>query len=164
MLGAVEMAGKPLTVPQIARRMGLARQSVHATVGVLLAAGLVERARNDDHRRSPLVAVTALGHDAYRSLEKRQAAWVGELAAGLPLEDLRLTGRSPRGSAAGSRTPHWSRPTSARDRPGPPRRLQQPPLRGATEMTVHFIEMDERVPFLSQLDGDLGPVTLINRF
>ena len=118
-LGAVEMAGKPLTVPQIARRMGLARQSVHATVGVLVAAGLVERVRNDDHPRSPLVAVTALGHDTYRALEKRQAAWVGELAAGLPLEHLRLTAQVLQGSAVGSRTQQpWSRPTHARDRAG----------------------------------------------
>ena len=31
-------------------------------------------------------------------------------------------------------------------------------------MTVQMIEMDERVPFLTQLDSDTGPVTLINRF
>jgi DNA-binding MarR family transcriptional regulator len=30
-LGAVALAERPLTVPQIARRMGLTRQSVHAT-------------------------------------------------------------------------------------------------------------------------------------
>src|SRR5262249_55389630 len=37
-LGALALAERPLTVPQIARRMGLTRQSVHATVGRLVAA------------------------------------------------------------------------------------------------------------------------------
>ncbi len=31
-------------------------------------------------------------------------------------------------------------------------------------MTVQLIEMDQRVPFLSQLDSATGPVTLINTF
>src|SRR5215475_8634613 len=34
-LGAVALAGRPLTVPQIARRMGLTRQAVQATVNQL---------------------------------------------------------------------------------------------------------------------------------
>src|ERR671923_2323848 len=53
-LGAVAMAGRPLTVPQIARRMGLTRQSVHTTVQRLVADGLVELVPNADHRRSQL--------------------------------------------------------------------------------------------------------------
>ena len=87
-LGAVEMAGQPLTVPQIARRMGLARQSVDATVNALVAYGLLERARNLDHRRSALVPATPRGDEVYLSLQKRQAAWVDELAAGLSSADL----------------------------------------------------------------------------
>ena len=54
-LGAVALAGRPLTVPQIARRMGLTRQAVQASVNRLLDDAMVETSENPDHRRSPLV-------------------------------------------------------------------------------------------------------------
>ena len=92
-LGALALAERPLTVPQIARRMGLTRQSVHATVGRLVAAGLVELAPNADHRRSQLVAMTQAGREAYQALDRRQAAWVSELAAGLERHELETTAR-----------------------------------------------------------------------
>src|ERR671924_2040048 len=50
-LGAIALAQRPLTVPQIARRMGLSRQTVHTTVSRLVADGLVELVPNADHRR-----------------------------------------------------------------------------------------------------------------
>src|SRR6516225_2013547 len=60
-LGAVALAGRPLTVPQIARRMGLTRQAVQATVDRLLAEALAEARDNLDHHRSPLIGLTELG-------------------------------------------------------------------------------------------------------
>ena len=45
-LGAIALAGRPLTVPQIARRMGLQRQSVHASVNRLVEDGLLTKAPN----------------------------------------------------------------------------------------------------------------------
>src|SRR5690348_13588316 len=68
-LGALALADRALTVPQIARRMGLTRQSVHATVGRLRADGLIEQAINSDHRRSPLVRLTGPGDAAYRAVQ-----------------------------------------------------------------------------------------------
>ena len=64
-LGAIAYAQQPLTVPQIARRMGLTRQSVHTTASRLLADGMVELVPNEDHRRSPLVRLTE--RNAYRT-------------------------------------------------------------------------------------------------
>src|ERR687891_2439908 len=55
-LGAIALAERPLTVPQIARRMGLTRQSVHVTVRRLVDDGLLEFVANTDHRRSRLVS------------------------------------------------------------------------------------------------------------
>jgi DNA-binding MarR family transcriptional regulator len=92
-LGAVALAQRPLTVPQIARRMGLTRQSVHATVGRLLAAGLVELAPNADHQRSQLVRLTALGQARFQAMEGRQTVWVNRLADGLGRSDLQTTAR-----------------------------------------------------------------------
>src|SRR5215467_2449077 len=67
-MGAVALAGRPLTVPQIARRMGLTRQAVQATVDRLLAEALVEARDNLDHRRSPLVALTERGRQTYAAV------------------------------------------------------------------------------------------------
>ena len=87
-LGAVVDAQRPLTVPQIARRMGLTRQSVHTTVDRLVRDGIVELVENADHRRSQLVRLTELGEAKYRAVDEKQAAWVNELVAGLSLSEL----------------------------------------------------------------------------
>ena len=92
-LGAIALAERPLTVPQIARRMGLTRQSVHATVKRLVADGLLEIAPNADHRRSPLVDLTGAGRSRYEAIDRMQAAWVNALARGVDRSDLETTAR-----------------------------------------------------------------------
>src|SRR5215472_2987546 len=68
-LGAVALAGRPLTVPQVARRMGLTRQAVQASVNRLRDDALVETSENLDHRRSPLIRLTATGSKKYAALD-----------------------------------------------------------------------------------------------
>jgi DNA-binding MarR family transcriptional regulator len=92
-LGAVMLAERPLTVPQVARRMGLTRQSVQASVNRLQSQGLVEAEANPDHRRSPLIRLTQLGRAKYAALQRRQTRWINALAAGLEVEELATTGR-----------------------------------------------------------------------
>jgi DNA-binding MarR family transcriptional regulator len=92
-LGALALAGRALTVPQIARRMGLTRQSVQASVNRLLRDGLVEAEPNPDHRRSPLIRLTELGSAKYRGLERRQVKWINELADGLKPSELASAAR-----------------------------------------------------------------------
>jgi DNA-binding MarR family transcriptional regulator len=92
-LGAVALAGRPLTVPQIARRMGLTRQAVQESVNHLLAEALAEARDNLDHRRSPLIGLTELGSQKYTAVDQRQARWINELAAGLQIADLTATAR-----------------------------------------------------------------------
>jgi DNA-binding MarR family transcriptional regulator len=92
-LGAVALAGRPLTVPQIARRMGLTRQSVQASVNRLLGEALVEADENPDHRRSPLIRLTELGGGKYAALQRRQVSWINELAAGLKASELATAAR-----------------------------------------------------------------------
>ena len=92
-LGAIVYAQQPLTVPQIARRMGLTRQSVHTTVNRLLADGVVELAPNEDHQRSQLVRLTEHGRAIYQAVDRKQATWVNQLAAGLTRTDLETTAR-----------------------------------------------------------------------
>jgi DNA-binding MarR family transcriptional regulator len=90
-LGAIALAERPLTVPQIARRMGLTRQGIHATVKRLVADALLELAPNRDHRRSQLVCLTEKGRAAYAAMDARQAAWVNRLAAGIGRAQLQTT-------------------------------------------------------------------------
>jgi DNA-binding MarR family transcriptional regulator len=93
-LGAVALAGRPLTVPQIARRMGLTRQAVQVSVNRLLAEGLAEARGNRDHRRSPLIALTERGSQKYAAVDGRQARWINELSAGLNIADLTTAARA----------------------------------------------------------------------
>jgi DNA-binding MarR family transcriptional regulator len=92
-LGAVALVERPLTVPQIARRMGLTRQSVHATVNRLVRDGFLELAPNSDHRRSPLVGLTTSGRAKYQAIDVLQAVWVNQLARGIGRSDLETTQR-----------------------------------------------------------------------
>jgi DNA-binding MarR family transcriptional regulator len=92
-LGAVALAGRPLTVPQIARRMGLTRQAVQETVNRLMAEALTEACDNLDHRRSPLIGLTELGRQKYAAVDRRQTRWINDLAAGLTATDLAAAAR-----------------------------------------------------------------------
>jgi DNA-binding MarR family transcriptional regulator len=92
-LGAVALAGRPLTVPQVARRMGLTRQSVQASVNRLRSDRLIEADQNPDHRRSPLIRLTKLGESTYARLQQRQVSWINELSAGLKVPELATAAR-----------------------------------------------------------------------
>lgn len=87
-LGAIALAERPLTVPQIARRMGLTRQSVHATVNRLVHDGLLELGPNEDHRRSALVGLTKQGVAKYETIDARQLTWINRLARGISPSDI----------------------------------------------------------------------------
>jgi DNA-binding MarR family transcriptional regulator len=78
-------AAGTLTVAMIARRLGLARQSVQRTADVIVAEDLASFEPNPDHRRSPLLALTPSGrgvldaiNEAGRERNLRHAAALGE--------------------------------------------------------------------------------------
>jgi DNA-binding MarR family transcriptional regulator len=81
-------ARRSLTVSQIARRLGLKRQSVQRTVDQLAGQGLVELAPNADHQRASLVGLSAEGKRILAALESRQQAWLGRCLRGLARADL----------------------------------------------------------------------------
>lgn len=87
-LGAAAQAERPLTVAQIARRMGLSRQSVHGSVRRLAERGLCEFAPNENHRRSPLVQLTEAGEAAYAAVDRKRVKWVNRLGADITNADL----------------------------------------------------------------------------
>ena len=90
-LGAIALAGRGLSVPQIARRMGLTRQSVQASVNRLVGDGMLAAEHNADHRRSSLFDLTAEGSMAYQRLTERQQSWITGLTEGVPDAELRAT-------------------------------------------------------------------------
>jgi DNA-binding MarR family transcriptional regulator len=92
-LGAIALGRRPLTVPQIARRMGLTRQSVHGTVDRLARDGLIELVPNADHQRSRLVRLTEPGERCYAALSERQVEWVSRLSDGLEPAELQTAAR-----------------------------------------------------------------------
>lgn len=62
------------TVPSVARRLGLARQSVQRVVNELERDQMVELVPNPDHARSPLVALTEPGRAHLTELLERSDA------------------------------------------------------------------------------------------
>ncbi|THV27334.1 MarR family winged helix-turn-helix transcriptional regulator [Glycomyces paridis] len=73
----------PLTVADIARAMGLRRQSVQQTAESLVVEGLAAFRDNPRHRRARLLAATDTGRRALADVERRHAEWADDLAAAL---------------------------------------------------------------------------------
>ncbi len=82
-LGAIELAGEPLTAPEIGRRMGLSRQGAQKQLDALTAEGLVQRRDNPAHLRAPLHALTAAGRRAYARADAIWSGWAASLGAGV---------------------------------------------------------------------------------
>jgi DNA-binding MarR family transcriptional regulator len=88
-LGALEMAGRPLTVPQIARSMGITRQGVQWTANHLADEGIVEFVNNPEHQRAKLLRLTPRGHSIVRQMERRQRLWASRTVRDLDHRSLK---------------------------------------------------------------------------
>jgi DNA-binding MarR family transcriptional regulator len=87
-LGAIALAHGPLTVAEIARSMGLKRQSVQRTVDVLAGDGLVKTADNPNHRRAKLVLFSAKGAAVYAKVNAIQVNWANQISTAVLAKDL----------------------------------------------------------------------------
>ena len=90
-LGAVALAGKPLSAPQIAEAMGITRQGAQKQLNKLEDEGLCKQLLNPRHQRSPLYVSTELGNRTISETMALQKIWANGLVAGLPLQDLKNT-------------------------------------------------------------------------
>jgi len=86
-LGVVDHG--PVTIAEVARTMGLTRQTVRQTAVSLASAGMLDYEDNPRDRRARLLVLTPRGRTALRSVERRQAAWANQVAARTSLSDLR---------------------------------------------------------------------------
>jgi DNA-binding MarR family transcriptional regulator len=82
------VARQPMTASQIARRLGLQRQSVQRTVDSIRQQGLVEVRPNMDHVRAGLIALSDEGRRVLTALEQHQQAWLSRCMRGLTRSEL----------------------------------------------------------------------------
>ncbi len=85
-LGAIE--AQSLSVAQIARKMGLARQNVQRLADLLEKERIVEYAPNPDHKRAKLVCLTKRGRTATKKLGLLQEQWANETASGVSAPEI----------------------------------------------------------------------------
>ncbi len=88
-MGAIALAGQPLTVAQIARNMGLTRQGVQRLIDELERQGIVGFEDNPHHKRAKLVRLTARGEDAYATIMEQWNALAAKLAEAMDAEKLK---------------------------------------------------------------------------
>lgn len=79
---------EPLTVAEISRRLGNARQSVQRLANVAVETGAAQWQSNPAHRRSPLLALTPVGKASLAELRPRQHRWANAVGGKMGEEDL----------------------------------------------------------------------------
>lgn len=76
-----QIAGGPVPVAEIARRLRLRRQSVQRVADLLVDDGLVTFEPNPRHRRAKLARLTAAGRATVERVDAEQRAWAQALGA-----------------------------------------------------------------------------------
>lgn len=79
---------EPATVAQIARTLGVARQSVQRIADVLTHEGLTAYEENPAHRRAKLLRLLPEGRSALRAIQAAQQPWADALGAQIGESDL----------------------------------------------------------------------------
>jgi len=82
----------PMTVAQIARALGLARQSVQRVADLLEAERLAEYRDNPEHLRAKLLHLTPRGKAVLGQIQQAQRGWADELGAELGEAELKKAG------------------------------------------------------------------------
>ena len=89
-LNAVAQATRPATISDIARWMGLARQSVQQVANALAEDKLIAYQSNPKHQRAPLVVVTKKAAKLLGQLDEQRYAWARAVATTLPVADIKV--------------------------------------------------------------------------
>jgi DNA-binding SARP family transcriptional activator/DNA-binding MarR family transcriptional regulator len=83
------LSGGARTVPQVARRLGVTRQSVQRVANLLAAEALIERVVNPDNARSPIFRLSKRGEEVLAAITQAADPWHRRVGEELSLEDLR---------------------------------------------------------------------------
>jgi DNA-binding MarR family transcriptional regulator len=79
---------KARSVAEVARIMGLARQSVQRIADLLVKDGLAVYEANPEHKRAKLLKLNAKGLKTLRTIERAQRSWANKLGKELGKRDL----------------------------------------------------------------------------
>jgi DNA-binding MarR family transcriptional regulator len=83
------LSGGARTVPQVARRLGVTRQSVQRIANLLAAEGLIESVPNPDNARSPFFRLSKHGEEVLTDITRVADPWLRRIGEELSLDDLR---------------------------------------------------------------------------
>jgi DNA-binding MarR family transcriptional regulator len=83
------LSGGARTVPQVARRLGVTRQSVQRVANLLAAEELIESVTNPDNARSPLFRLSRRGEEVLAAIKRAADPWHRRVGEEISLEDLR---------------------------------------------------------------------------
>ena len=86
------VAGKPATVADVARRLGLTRQSVQRVADLLEHDALTEYVHNPAHERSQLIRITLRGRRTLEKIQSAQRVWADSVGAAIGEAELRNAG------------------------------------------------------------------------
>ena len=89
-------SGRPQTVPQIARVLGVTRQNVQRIADLLVEEGAAEYRGNPDHRGSPHLILTKRGLSTLEAITRAAAGYHSRLAHKLSPSDTASLGRGLR--------------------------------------------------------------------
>lgn len=78
----------PLTVPQIARRLGMTRQNIQRVASELVERDLATFVRNPDHKTSQLLQLTATGRSTLDRLNSTADRWHQAILATFTADDV----------------------------------------------------------------------------
>jgi DNA-binding MarR family transcriptional regulator len=81
----------PRSVSEVAREIGVTRQSVQRVADVLVERGLAAYQPNPSHRRAQLLAPTTAGREAVRRIGPAHARFAARFAEALGIETLRAS-------------------------------------------------------------------------
>ncbi len=95
-LNAVAQATRPATISDIARWMGLARQSVQQVANSLAVDSLIDYQPNPKHQRASLVVVTRKAAKLLEQLDEQRYTWANTVATTLPADDIRVASETLR--------------------------------------------------------------------
>ena len=90
-LGAIYLAGQPLTIPHISEAMGITRQGVLKQINLLEKEALIVAQANPYHKKSSLYVLTEKGEETFLAIEKRWSEFAKELAKNFAEQELATT-------------------------------------------------------------------------
>jgi DNA-binding MarR family transcriptional regulator len=87
-LGALALSPHPITVPQIANKMGQTRQSVQRLADAMHKDGFLNYQENPYHKRAKLVVISNKGENIYELLKRKQIPWAIRSSAKINAADM----------------------------------------------------------------------------